>query len=443
LSIIFDLLAMSFSLLKKIRARRLSMRGDHAAALALAGDTDVKVLSRAGMHATVIHFAKKSSLEYALALATMGRIEESLAIVANHSLGKSARQLLGVLAVAAPNETLKFVQDNYFCDIRSYCQFVIGNVELDVVKLPPLLGLFVASSIEDSNLFKYFFGKSFSDFGVEPPLLELGEGMARVDINNLSSFSLYDEEKEDKNQPLVSIVMTSYNEERYLPTAIKSILAQSWKNIELILIDDGSTDNTHKIGLDFANMDGRVKAFRLENNSGTWSAKNFGLSKATGAYLTMHDADDWSHPEKIRRQTLSLISNPSYMCSSSYMFRIDETTGRPFSRNAASFLRWNPSSLMFRREALETIGDYLELLGADCEYVARIESRWGSKCHVRLKLPLSVGWKRPDSLSCRYRDFDGIERRLAHWESWRRLHANTHACKGPSGFDGNPFFSHH
>ena len=172
-----------------------------------------------------------------------------------------------------------------------------------------------------------------------------------------------------------------------------------------------------------ASSDQRVRVIRLDNNAGTWIAKNAGLKHARGEFITMHDADDWSHPAKLTLQMEPLLRDRKVMCSSSYFFRVSEETGRPFTRNAKSLLRWNPSSLLFRREVIEELGDYFpNLLGGDCEFAARIETRWGSSkmgwpgsSRAHFFAPSPFAWKRTPVSRRSPRSTTRGSRRSSYW----------------------------
>lgn len=94
------------------------------------------------------------------------------------------------------------------------------------------------------------------------------------------------------SSPLLSIIVPVYNVGTFLPTCIDSILSQSFDNYELILVDDGSTDESSQICDDYANRDERIIVFH-QNNNGVSIARNTGLSKATGEWVTFIDSDDW------------------------------------------------------------------------------------------------------------------------------------------------------
>lgn len=100
---------------------------------------------------------------------------------------------------------------------------------------------------------------------------------------------------------LVSIVITSYNKAIYLEQAVESVLMQSYSNIECIIVDDGSTDNTEQIVQELIASYPQIKYF-VKPNGGISSARNFGCSKATGEWIQFLDADDWIHEDKIRNQ---------------------------------------------------------------------------------------------------------------------------------------------
>ena len=89
----------------------------------------------------------------------------------------------------------------------------------------------------------------------------------------------------------VSIIVPVYNVEKYLPKCIESILNQTYTNLEVILIDDGSTDSSGKICDEYARRDGRIKVIHKENG-GNSSARNAGLDCCTGDFLAFVDSDD-------------------------------------------------------------------------------------------------------------------------------------------------------
>lgn len=91
---------------------------------------------------------------------------------------------------------------------------------------------------------------------------------------------------------MLSIIIPVYNVEQYLSKCIKSILEQSYQNLEIILINDGSTDNSLCICQEFAKKDARIKIFS-KKNEGVSKARNFGLKKSSGNYIMFVDSDDW------------------------------------------------------------------------------------------------------------------------------------------------------
>lgn len=102
--------------------------------------------------------------------------------------------------------------------------------------------------------------------------------------------------------PVVSVLMPVYNAADYLADAIESILCQTFRDFELILIDDGSTDGSLQIAGRF--NDSRLKIVRNASNLGVATALNIGISKSRGPFLARMDADDISRPERLERQLL-------------------------------------------------------------------------------------------------------------------------------------------
>lgn len=107
---------------------------------------------------------------------------------------------------------------------------------------------------------------------------------------------------------LISIIIPIYNVELYLEKCINSVLKQTYKNIEIILVNDGSTDNCRKICEDFLKLDSRVKVFHKENG-GLSDARNYGISNATGEYITFIDSDDYVKEDFIEKLYSAITRN--------------------------------------------------------------------------------------------------------------------------------------
>ena len=128
----------------------------------------------------------------------------------------------------------------------------------------------------------------------------------------------------------ISIILPIYKVEKYLAKCIDSLLAQTYKNIEIILVDDGSPDNCGKICDDFAKKDIRIKVIH-QQNSGVAAARNAGLKVATGKYIGFVDPDDWVAPEMYERLVNALIKNNSELSICGYNY-FDESGAADKSR---------------------------------------------------------------------------------------------------------------
>ncbi|RZV51862.1 MAG: glycosyltransferase family 2 protein [Pseudomonadales bacterium] len=122
-------------------------------------------------------------------------------------------------------------------------------------------------------------------------------------------------------QPLVSVVIATFNMSQYLPAAVNSILAGTYKNVEVIIIDDGSTDDTGRI-IENSVDDDRVRYIR-QQNLGQPKAKNHGLREATGEFIAFCDADDLWEPNKLELQ-LPLFADASVGVVYSEISNIDQ-----------------------------------------------------------------------------------------------------------------------
>jgi glycosyltransferase involved in cell wall biosynthesis len=170
------------------------------------------------------------------------------------------------------------------------------------------------------------------------------------------------------NLPIVSVVITVYNDENYIATAIESILSQTFQDYELIVVDDGSTDATASILDKYLQTDKRIHVYRIEN-SGTTIAANVGLKMANGKYIARLDSDDISFPHRLMEQVQYLEENPVVALVGGSLEFIDENGVQVGVRNIKAkdpkkFIYhrniYQHSDVMFKKEIVNKVGGYRE-----------------------------------------------------------------------------------
>jgi glycosyltransferase involved in cell wall biosynthesis len=190
-----------------------------------------------------------------------------------------------------------------------------------------------------------------------------------------------------RGKPMVSVIVPAYNAAGTIRTALDSLLAQTWPHLEVLVVDDASTDPTAEVVAEYAARDPRVRLIRAGANGGTYVARNLALREATGQYVTCHDTDDWSHPQKIERQVRHLRAHPSVIANMSEQVRA--TTDLTFHRRGKPgyFIFTNYSSLMFRRTAVMAALGYWDSVrfGADSELLRRLQRAFGRGSVVELE----------------------------------------------------------
>lgn len=207
-------------------------------------------------------------------------------------------------------------------------------------------------------------------------------------------------------ESLVSVVLPVHNAENTVSTALAGLFQQSWRPLEIIVVDDASTDHTAAVVSRLADAapDGvTLRLIRQPDNGGAYAARNRGVAEAAGAWITTHDGDDWSHSEKIALQVSSLQQAPEARACLSWWVRT--TPALLFHRWRLDEYGWvypNLSSLMIRREVLQTVGFWDEVdVNADSEYRERLQAAFGHKAVIDVLpgVPLSFGRADEGSLS--------------------------------------------
>lgn len=213
--------------------------------------------------------------------------------------------------------------------------------------------------------------------------------------------------------PVVSVIIPTYNAQPYLEQCLESILQQTYKNIEILICDDCSSDQTAALLEKFS--DERMILFKNQTNQGYLRSINFLVSKATGDFICFQDADDFSHPDRIQIQLQALLSQPELGLIGSNYAIIDssgeivrESTvetnvdvlhqllqiGNPFQK----------PSILFRRDVYDKVGMYREEflklgnISEDFDWILRVSERY-KVGNVNYRDPLYFYRSLPTSMS--------------------------------------------
>lgn len=261
--------------------------------------------------------------------------------------------------------------------------------------------------------------------------------------------------------PLVTIVVPAFNAERTLEETLRSAAAQTHDPLEIVIVDDGSTDRTGAIAASFCEGEPRARLI-VQDNRGVAAARNAGIRAARGAYVAPLDADDIWHPTKIARQVAVALAAPEPPALVYCWFRtIDERSrvtgcGEPWRVRGHAFNRFvhrnvieNGSAPLFLRAAIEQAGGYDERLREGCEDLA-IQLRIARRYPVDLVPEYLVGYRigqqaMSSDAERMFRSFDavfagleeqgGVEPRARRWSlaHQRGLLAERRAITGDLG----------
>ncbi len=186
-----------------------------------------------------------------------------------------------------------------------------------------------------------------------------------------------------KISPLVSVLMTVYNREKYVAGAIESVLQSTYTDFELIIADDRSTDNSLDIALSFAKKDQRIQVIRNRSNLGDYPNRNKAASLARGKYLKYLDSDDILYPHGLEVMVSSMESFPE--AGSGFPdFKYQGIEHLPFlvnSRDAwyrhyflGGFLYTGPTGSMYRNEVFKKLGGFNTDYGPASDLAFNLES---------------------------------------------------------------------
>jgi hypothetical protein len=303
----------------------------------------------------------------------------------------------------------------------------------------PALNLLYANSATDiDSLWLHFFNKYLahhSPGNAKDNQLSLSHGPGSR-FDRLQPATRPAHTPDSTHGPRVSVIMPVFNASATLRKAAQSILNQTWRHLELILVDDQSQDDSLALAHQLRAQDDRVKVLALPINGGPYEAKNQALAHATGQYLTVHDADDWAFPTRIAQQMQPLLqAGPS---------GVAVTMGRTLRCDMhGQFTRFQPidwvsidgalrlcfpSPLFDRAYFDQKLGAWDKVrVGADHEIFQRIKRFEPDKLHI-LDIPVMLQLDTENSLT-RHPDTYNDERgeapaRAAYRQAWSAWHAS-------------------
>lgn len=222
-----------------------------------------------------------------------------------------------------------------------------------------------------------------------------------------------------KNNPLVSVVIATYNMAAYLPMAIQSVLSQTYQDIELLVVDDGSTDDTREVLKSYLE-NSRIHYF-CQENSGQAAAKNHGVQKSNGQYVAFLDADDMWMPEKLDLQIPLFSRSQTLGVVYARHLYIDQT-GRELSTVNHKLLRGRITGPLL---IANLIPFGTSIVKKEC-----FERLGGFKENMRMGIDYDL-WLR---FSTQY-EFDYVDRPLLRYRVWPGQMSNNCMGRYRSGID--------
>lgn len=392
---------------------------------------DPYVLARLGLYPLALEYSggdAKAELGRNLAKAALGQADAATR-TALASAGPAHRKLAAkLIALQDCHAALELLApDDYLA--RAACHLALGSPEQaaglvrqarSASREAAAIEAAVAIGTDDFRAARRALNAMFATDGLGAPLAD-GDSPHTID-------ELAGEGAPIGAGPKVSVVIPYRNAEATLETAAMSIARQSWRNVEILLVDDRSDDGGPALAARLARTDDRIVTLANARDPGVYGARNTAIDSATGEYVTFLDADDWSPVERIERQLAGLRN---HAVAISNHIRMDEA-GRPVAPRVFPIVRPVPITMCLRRDTLMAAGPFEEVAtGADTEMLARLEMIGGKKSIYRDPAVLLVARWQSGSLS---RDAEGGllgAQRYAYRAAWMFRHAGMDAPRLP------------
>jgi hypothetical protein len=410
--------------LRRNIARAVATRGDPRALRA--EPHDPRVLVSLGLYKAAIRSPARGRVARAAqiaALAALGRRQELLDRIARmyHLLPAQRHEAARLLAPYDSAAALALCRDAD-TKVRAAIALAAGRCRLTQKLLENAsdrealaLQAALASRMDQWLVARRSLNAVFVADGLRPPLLEderpltLGAFGAAVHPSSCGD--------------MVISVIIPVGSRGASTIAVRSILRQDWRPLEILIVDDGGADQLmQQLGADAG--DPRIRLLRQTHGVGAAASRNTGIAAASGDMILFHDADDWAHPTRVRRQ-IERVGNRAAVVSHHLRLSPD---GRLQAPLVVPFLRISPSCLLVRRMVLQQVGPFeLNRVGTDSELLARLDARCGRRQIARDPSLLTIAAWTPGSLSGDLQSgllsATGRSERLAYRDTWLRRHA--------------------
>lgn len=308
---------------------------------------------------------------------------ETAADFANYITGKKS------IASYLKHEGAEVIAANIHIKTKNFAsaKIAIENMDLSIVsetdQLLLVANMLTASSVDSSGplalgpINKIYEKAHLSQFDVT-------RSTSKASLENLAFMKPYFKLRKPHK---ISVIMPAYNAENNIELALNGILKQSWINLEVIVVDDASNDNTAEIVSRISRKDARVQLIRHDVRQGAYAARNTAWRAATGEFITNHDSDDWSHPQKFELLIKPLLADPSIILSMCSWVRVDNDFLFVKPRPDLKLIHPSISTSMMRLDVLQKINGWDEVrVAADSELLDRIRAIYGQSA-INVVLP--------------------------------------------------------
>lgn len=405
-------------------ARRAARRGLAAAALK-AAPTDPDVLVDTGLYRSAAQ--SDDPVARMIGLAGLGCVDKAAALHGEHAAldGRRRLQLARAAAPFSPAFALQLLPESAYPE-RAACLLALGRIEAAEAELDRTspsrerwaLHAAARAALGDHRAARGALNSLFAADALEAPFAP-GDRPASIQQAEAEAPALHGE------GPRVSIVMAARNAAATIVTALRSLTRQTWRNLEIVVVDDGSTDDTAALVRRCAERDSRIVLHGNTWERGAYGARNTGVAVATGDLVVFHDADDWAHPRRVERQVEAMGGRAASICR--YLRLTDE--GRIVNPRIFPLLRINPILCAVRKSVLDRLGPFDPVqLGGDSELLARLEARFGRWNVERIPACLVLArWDKGSLMAAKATGLsaEGARLRVNYAEAWRRRHAET------------------
>ncbi len=321
----------------------------------------------------------QSRVDFALLKARLGEQTASREIL--RRIPTIYRALSWVFPTQLPSIKVQSINEGFNFFVLARKDYTLSTKFLKIDVTNPFRGLSASDALEaikSPSTLKWLEGFNEMLFGNNLSPVAFVENPAYNPLESLTALVPAGKSEAVKTGPKVTIVISAFQPDKHVFTSVRSAMAQTYTNLEILVVDDASGSDYSPVLEQIAKLDPRIRVLTQAVNGGTYRIRNRAMDEASGELITFQDSDDWMHPQRIEVQVKQLLKNPKAIGNTTMSTRLTDRLEGTESNRRLRIGVCEPSLMFWREKVRERIGYFDGVRkGGDTEFRKRMDRAFG------------------------------------------------------------------